>query len=432
MLGPTLALLLLATRPQDPLEQWPQWRGPLANGIAPQADPPVEWSETKNVRWKVELPGSGSATPIVWGDRLFVLAAVRTDRKGEARAPAPADPGGRRMSTGPPDVLYRFEVLCLDRSTGRELWRRTAIEQQPHEGHHPTHGYASASPVTDGKILVASFGSRGLFAFDLDGKELWKRDLGDMRIKVGFGEGISPVLHEDAVVVNWDHEGDSFIVRLDARTGEERWRQARDEKSTWSTPLIARHGGRAQVIVNASRVRSYDLETGRLAWECGGQTQNAISMPVTADGTVFCTTGFRGFAVEAIGLDSKGDVTGRTPWRRSDVGSYVASPLLYGDSLYLTKERNGILLCLDPKTGKERYPETRLPGIDVIYASLAGAAGRIYIAGREGRTVVLKHGPAFEVLATNHLSEGADASPVLVGRQLFLRGTKHLYCIENR
>jgi outer membrane protein assembly factor BamB len=413
--------LLLAVLLQD---HWPQWRGPNGDGLAPKAEPPVEWSETKNVKWKVEIPGSGSATPAVWGDKVFVLTAVPT---GPVK---PAERGGRGMSTPVPDVPYKFEVLCLDRATGKEVWRRTAIEQKPHEGHHPSHGYASASPATDGKVLIASFGSRGIFAYDLEGKELWKKDLGDMRIKVGFGEGISPVLHENAVIVNWDHEGGSFIVRLDARTGEERWRQARDEKTTWSTPFIAEKESAPQVVVNAGRIRSYDFTSGRLLWECGGQTQNPIPMPVVHEGTVFCMTGYRGFALQAIRLDSKGDVTGQAVWKRDDAAPYVASPLLYDGLLYFTKERQGILYCVDAKTGKEQYGAARLAGIDVLYASLAGAAGKVYIVGREGTTVVVKHGPAFEVLATNKLSEGVDASPVPVGKQLLLRGSKHLYCLE--
>ena len=249
------------------LNHWPQWRGPLNNGVAPRGDPPVEWSESKNVRWKVEIPGSGSATPVVWGEKLFVLTAVDTGRKPAGAPdlpPAPPPPNSQGMSTSAPATLHRFEILCLDRATGKTLWRRTAVEAVPHEGHHKSHGYASASPATDGKILVASFGSRGIFCTDLDGNEKWKRDLGSMKIKVGFGEGISPVLHGDAIIVNRDHEGGSFIVRLDAATGAEKWRQARDEGTTWTTPLVVERNGRAQVVVNgANRTRSYELATGR-------------------------------------------------------------------------------------------------------------------------------------------------------------------------
>jgi outer membrane protein assembly factor BamB len=243
----TLGWVFLLTAPQaDPerLNHWPRWRGPLDNGVAPKSDPPVEWSESKNIRWKVELPGSGSATPVVWGEKLFVLTAVDTGKKPAGAPdlpPAPPPPNSFGMSTSAPSTLHRFEILCLDRGTGRTLWRKTAAEAVPHEGVHKTHGYASASPATDGKILIASFGSRGVFCTDLDGNQKWARDLGKMKIKVGFGEGISPVLHGDSVVLNWDHEGGSFIVRLDAATGEEKWRQARDEGTTWTTPLVVEH-----------------------------------------------------------------------------------------------------------------------------------------------------------------------------------------------
>ena len=336
------------------------------------------------------------------------------------------------MSTPTPTTIYQFVILCLDRETGKTIWQKVANEEVPHEGHHPSHGYASASPTTDGQYLYASFGSRGLFCYDLDGNFQWKRDLGDMRTKIGLGEGTSPVLHGDSLIVNWDHEGDSFIACLDAKTGEQKWRVHRDEDTTWATPLVVEHDGSTQVVTNArNRTRSYDLATGKLMWECGGQVGNPIPSPVTLDGTVYCMTGFRGFALHAIPLDAEGDITDseKIAWRRNDAAPYVASPLLYDDLLYFTKGRTGILFCVNAKSGEVNYSNKRLPGINVLYASLAGAAGRVYIAGRDGTTVVLKHGPEYEVLSTNQLDEGIDASPVIVGSQLFLRGQKHLYCI---
>ena len=434
------ALLFLAlpaaALPQDRPGNWPQWRGPNGDGVAPNSDPPVEWSETKNVRWKVELPGAGSATPVVWGDKLFVLTAIDTGKKAPGAASVPEPPAqGRGMTRPSPGTIHKFEVLCFDRLTGKPVWSKTAVEEMPHEGVHSTNGFASGSPATDGKVLIASFGSRGIFCFDLDGNPKWKKDLGDMKIKIGFGEGISPVLHGDSVVVNWDHEAGSFIVCLDAATGAEKWRQARDETTTWTTPLVVAHGGATQVVVNGTkRVRSYDLATGKLIWECGGQTMNAIPMPLVLDGVVYVMTGFRGNAVYAIKLDSKGDVTDNAQqvvWKRTDAGPYIASPVLVDGLLYFTKERNGILMCVDAKTGETRFGPERLPGMDVIYASLMGAAGKIYISSREGTTLVLKAGPKYEVLATNKLPEAIDASPVAVGKQLYLRGAKNLYCIES-
>lgn len=369
---------------------------------------------------------------------MFVLTAVDTGKRPPGApeiVPPPPPAESRGMSTSAPTTLHRFLVICLDRMTGKEIWSKTAVEAVPHEGHHTSHGFASGSPATDGRRLIASFGSRGIFCYDLEGTLKWKRDLGPMKIKIGFGEGISPVLYGDAVLVNRDHEAGSFIVRLDAETGEEKWRQARDEGTTWTTPLVVERGGAAQVVVNGTkRTRSYDLGTGALLWECGGQAMNPIPMPVTLDGTVYCMTGYRGFAVFAIRLDSKGDVTGgpEIVWKRTDAGPYVASPLLADGLLYYGKERQGILYCVDAKTGEIRWGPERLPDIETIYASLAGAAGRVYVCGREGTTVVLRQGPKFEILARNRLDEGIDASPVIVGRQLYLRGSRHLYCIESR
>ncbi|HEV3027611.1 MAG TPA: PQQ-binding-like beta-propeller repeat protein, partial [Planctomycetota bacterium] len=207
----------------------------------------------------------------------------------------------------------------------------------------------------------------------------------------------------------------------------------RDEKTTWSTPYVVEHAGKTQAVVNGTkRTRSYDALSGELLWECGGQGMNAIVMPVSCEGLVYCMTGYKGTALYAIRLDSKGDVSGgsQVAWRRTDAAPYVASPLLMNNLLYYTKERQGILCCADAATGETKFGPERLPGIDTIYASLAGAAGRIYVVGREGTTLVLKPGPAFEVLSSNKLAEGVDASPVLVGRELYLRGTHSLYRID--
>ena len=421
--------LALAALLQD---HWPQWRGPLGTGYAATATPPAEWSDTKNVKWKTPIPGAGSATPVVWGERVFVLTAVDTGKAGKAAAPAPERRGGR--GGAPPSTIHQFDILCLDLASGKTLWRKTAAEEVPHEGRHESNGFASGSPATDGKILIASFGSRGIFGYDLDGNQKWKRDLGDMRVKVGFGEGISPVLHKDAVIVNWDHEGDSFVVCLDAATGQDRWRRPRDEGTTWTTPLVVEHAGVTQVVVNGTkRTRSYDLATGASIWECGGQAMNPIALPVAKDGVVYCMTGYKGFAVRAIRLDSKGDVTDdpkQVVWKRDDAGPYVASPLLHDGLLYYGKERQGLLMCVDAATGAVRYGPERLPGIETLYASIGGAAGKVYVTGRDGTTLVLKQGPVFEILATNRLGEGVDASPVFLGRRLLLRGEKHLFCLE--
>ena len=429
----------------DRIGNWHQWRGPDGNGVAANGSPPIEWSEERNIKWKVELPGRGSSTPIVWNDRVFVLTAIETDRKSEnapakVQAPPPENSSGRRRGRPgrfrqpPPTTYYQFAVICLDRETGKKIWQQVAIQAVPHEGGHPTNSFASGSPTTDGKHLYASFGSQGIYCFDLDGKLQWQRDLGRMQTRNAFGEGSSPTLHDDTLVVTWDHEGPSFIVALDANTGDTRWRVERDEPTTWATPLVVDAAGRKQVITNGTnRVRSYDLETGRLIWECGGQATNPIPSPVMLDNVVFCMTGYRGFAIYAISLDATGDITDsdKVVWSRDDAAPYVASPVLYDGHLYFTKSRNAILASVDAKTGSSVISESRLPGLSSLYASLVAADDRIYAVGRSGTTVVIKHGPQLEILATNELGEGIDASTAIVGKQLFLRGEKHLYCIED-
>lgn len=434
-----VAGFLFAARPNAAREverYWAQWRGPLGTGVAPHADPPVEWSERKNVRWKAEIHGKGSSSPVVWGDRVFVTTAVPVGERVASPEPELA-PGGqqRRRRNISPDAEQEFVLLAFDRRTGREVWRKTLRKELPHEGTHPTGTWASNSPVTDGTHVFAYFGSRGLYALDMKGNLVWEKDLGDMTIKLGFGEGSSPALYGDKLILTWDHEGDSFIVALDKRTGEELWRVPRDERTAWATPLVVEHQGKAQVITNATnRVRSYELETGKLLWEASGMTDNTIPSPVASGGMVYVTSGFRGNALLAIRLDgARGDITGsdRIAWKLDRDTPYVPSPLLYGDTLYILKSNTGILSALNARTGKEFYGPVRLDAIPNVYASPVGAANRVYIVSREGSAVVLAHGPEFKILATNTLDDGFDASPALVDGEIFLRGRKYLYCLAR-
>ncbi len=423
----------------DAQRYWPQWRGPLMNGVAPHASPPIEWSETKNVRWKVAIPGKGSATPVVWGDRLYVLTAVPGEKRAAAaKAPPVAEPAGaagRPPRSLPPDTTQKFTVLALRRSDGKVLWERVVREEMPHEATHATGTWASASAVTDGEIVFAHFGSRGLYALDLDGKVLWEKDLGDMTVKMAFGEGSSPALGGDRIFVQWDHEGDSFIVALDRKTGRELWRQKREEKTSWASPLLVDHGGRTQVVTSATnKVRSYDAASGDLVWETAGMTQNAIPTPVNLDGLVILTSGFRGNALLAVKLaEAKGDLAASqaVAWKLDRDTPYVPSPLLYGEELYFLKGNNGLLSCYNARTGERLYGPERLEGVPNVYASPVGAAGRVYVAGREGQTAVVQRGPAFKLLATNVLEDGFDASPVAVDSELYLRGQRFLYRISE-
>jgi outer membrane protein assembly factor BamB len=409
---------------------WPQWRGPRATGVAPHAKPPLEWNEKKNVRWKIEIPGRGSSSPIVWGDQIFITTAIPS---GTSLTESHQPRGGIT-----PRVPHRFVVMAVDRKTGKVLWERVAREEAPHEAGHPDNStWASSSAATDGEHVIASFESRGIYAFDLKGNLVWQSDLGDKKMRNEFGEGSTPALHGNHLVVVWDHlGGTSFIAALDKRTGKERWRQKRDEIDTWATPLVVEHGGRAQVIVpGMNRLRSYDLETGTVVWHTAGLTMNPIPSPVAGDGMVFATSGFRGNSLKAIRLASaKDDITG-TPavaWTLDRDTPYVPSPLLFDGILYILKTNNGLVSAFDAKSGTPLYQLQRLEKAPNVFASPVGAAGRVYVAGRDGTTVVLRHGKTFEVLAENMLDDGFDASPALVDDQIILRGYKFLYCIAER
>jgi hypothetical protein len=426
-----IVLTVASESPADFDRYWPQWRGPNATGVALYGDPPVEWNETKNVRWKIEVPGKGLASPIVWGERVFVSAAIETDKQiedqvMEADRQPPGRRGGGRRGIQPTKV-QQFVIFAIDRRDGSVLWQRTVREEMPHEGTHLDGSWASNSPVTDGESVYAYF--------DMQGNQQWEKDLGDMTIKRGFGEGSSPVLHADTIVINWDHEGQSFIIALDKRTGGERWKVDRDEGTSWATPVVVKHNGKSQVIASATnRTRSYDLATGELIWESGGMTMNAIPSPVAANGMVYVTSGFRGNALQAIRLaGARGDITDADAivWKYDKDTPYVPSPLLYSNTLYFLKHNQGILSCFNVETGEAYYGPQRLDGIEGVYASPVGAQDRVYLTGRNGMTLVIKRGPTFEVLAENPLDDGFDASPAIVDNEIYLRGRKYLYCIAQ-
>ncbi len=418
--------VLLAQPAAD--SNWGQWRGPFATGVSRTANPPLEWSETKNIKWKVPIPGRSSSTPVSWGDRLFLLTAVAAD-------PATVAGLAPRGSVPAPSP-HKFVVMAIDRNTGKTLWEKVAREETPHERHQENGTWASSSALTDGEVVIASFESRGLYAYDMNGTLVWQKDLGDKQMRSQFGEGSTPALFGRFLVYVWDHQGDSFIVALDKRTGEEIWRQPRKEIDTWATPLVVTVNGKAQVITPAmNQIQAYDLETGAPVWHTAGLTMNPIPSPVAEDGIAILMSGFRGNSLKAVKLaEAKGDITG-TPalaWTYDRDTPYVPSPLLYDGVLYFLKTNNGILSVMDAKTGTPHYTLQRLEATPNVFASPVGASGRVYIVGRDGATLVLKHGPTFEVLATNTLDDGFDASPALVGNVLYLKGYRYLYAIAQQ
>jgi outer membrane protein assembly factor BamB len=432
MLFTILCLALLPQAGSASNEEWFNWRGPLANGQAPDAKPPLTWDEQSNIKWKTAIPGRGHSTPIVCRGRSYLLTAIDTGRAAGADELPKSDSRFDKRTTAP-KTFHQFVLVCVDLDSGKILWQRIAAEQVPHEGKHDTNTFASGSPATDGTHLYASFGSRGVHCYDLDGKPIWKRDFGPLHTRLGWGEAVTPVVADGIVVVNCDHEGQSFIVALDAKTGATKWQKDRGEKSSWATPLIVKHRGRTQVIINATqRVRAYDLSTGEVIWECGGQTVNAIPTPIVHGDHVICMSGYRGSYACAIPLDSQGDVTDKVLWKHDRGTPYVPSPLLLGDRVYFTQQNTPALTCLDARSGKVIIDRERLPGLNSIYASPLAALGRIYICGRNGTTLVLQAGDKVEILATNKLDDAIDASPVAVGKKLLIRGHTHLYCVEAR
>ena len=420
-----------AVNADDAGKFWPQWRGPLGTGVAPDADPPVHWGEDTNIRWKTPLPGHGHSTPIVWGDRIYLTAAVPY---GDAVTPAPDLAPGAHDNL-PVTRRRRFVVLAVDRSDGKILWQRSVHDELPHEGGHVTGSLASNSPVTDGEHVYAFFGSRGLYCLDRDGNLKWRKDLGRMQTLHGHGEGSSPALYGETLIVNFDHEGDSFLLAFDKNTAQPLWRVPRDEPTSWSTPLIVEHGGRTQVVVSATkRVRGYDLATGDLIWSCGGLSRNVVASPVALNGMVIATSSYDHQAMLAIRLEgAEGDVTntGQVAWKLDRRTPYVPSPLLYGDALYFLSHYQNVMTCLDATSGRTRHGPFRLSGVRDIFASPVGAAGRVYVTDRSGMTLVFRHGNRLDVLARNRLSGSFSASAAIAGRELFLRGAQHLYCLAE-
>lgn len=438
---------------------WSNWRGPNYDGSLEGVQPPTQWNATKNVKWKSAIPGSGSGSPIVWEDTIYVVTAVKTDKTAQPEMkgvpPGPAGRGGGGggrggMNNAAPSNVYQFAVLAFDRHSGEQQWMTVVKEAVPHEGGHKTNTFASGSPVTDGKHIYVSFGSFGVYCLDMNGKQIWQTDLGKMTTRNAFGEASTPALYGDTLIVPWDQDGYedkndngerdvgellSSLVALNATTGEIKWRTPRPtEPTTWATPLIVEHDGTTQVITNGTTVRSYDITNGKRLWECGGQVTNPIPSPIVSGDHVICMTGYRGNAIYSMALDSRGriDGTDKVKWSRDDAAPYVASATLYDGQLYLTKSRDGIMTSVDVETGEVIIPPKRLSKIRDIYASAVAAGGHVYFTSRDGVTTVIKHGQTFEEVSVNELGEAVDASPAIVGNEIIIRAAEHLYCISEQ
>ena len=434
----TLLLPFNTREKNDPLEHnnnWPQWRGPEATGYAPVGNPPLDWSETKNVKWKIAIPGKGHATPIVWDDKVFILTAVPTDKNVGMEEDSEESSERRGPPANKATNVQDFLVLAVNRLDGSILWKTKVCEEQPVDATHNLGTWASNSPITDGEHLYAYFGSRGLYCLDFEGNVVWSRDFGQMEKKMSFGEGSSPALHGDKIIVVWDHEGESFMYIMDKRTGKDIMKIPRQEATTWASPLVVNVNGRDQIITNATgKMRSYDLETGDIVWEGTGMTANVIPNPIILGDLVFMMSGFRGNALKAIDLTkASGNIDGTDAiiWEYNQNTSYTPSALLLNDKLYFLRSNNGQLTCLNAKDGSENYSLEKLEGTGTIFASPVGAQDRVYVSSQSGNTYVIRAGEEFEILAKNTLDDGNFASFAISGDELFIRGFEYLYCIAE-
>ena len=417
-------------------EQWPQFRGPGALGVAESAKLPDTWSTTKNVRWKTAIPGHGWSSPIVWGDRIFVTSVVPA---GDTEPPKKGLYfGGERPA---PKVEHRWMVYAVDRATGKIAWEREAHRGLP-ASRHLKNTYASETATTDGERVYVTFGNVGIFAYDLSGRLVWSQPLGPFPMRNGWGTAASPVLHKGRLYVVNDNDLQSYLTALDARTGKTVWRVDRKEASNWATPYVWEHAGRTEIVTSATgNIRSYDLE-GKLLWQLGPMSSIAIPTPFSKFGLLYVTSGYVGDQVRpvyAIKPGASGDISlekgvtsnASIAWSLPQGGPYNPSPIVYGDYYYTLFDR-GFFTCHDAKTGKEIYTKVRLdPTASGFTSSPWAYNGKLFAMSEDGTTYVIQAGPEFKVLGQNVLDEFTMASPAIDRDSLIIRTAGSLYRISS-
>jgi outer membrane protein assembly factor BamB len=443
-----LALVALAPLGGD----WPQFRGPDGSGLVPDGPtPPAEWAKAKNVRWAVDMPGVGWASPVVAGGRVF-LATAESDaqRKPDGpfgmtftrdpNAPAPKPQPGKFAGAAPPNAVYRWRVYALDAATGKQQWAATVAEKKPPVGTFGSNGYASETPATDGERVYVAFGAAGVHCLDAaTGKAVWSLDWPARAMDSGFGYGSSPVLVGESLIVQSDNEEQSFVAALDKRTGAERWRTARKGKTSWSSPFLwASAAGPRLVCCGSGSVTAYDPGTGSEVWTLGGIDGSFSATPVADAGTLFVGTGggSSAFPLYAVRAGATGDISLKkgeasnawVAWSRTKAGPHIASMLLYQGFLYVPGQR-GTLSCFDAATGEPAYQNERLPGARGTTPSPWAAGGKVFVLDEAGRTVVVAAGPKFEPVGDNPLGEMCWATPAIADGRLYIRGRDKLYCI---
>jgi outer membrane protein assembly factor BamB len=437
-LGLTLALVfvLTSTAPaQPPAEQWPSFRGFQAAGTSASASPPLTWnvSSSTNVAWRTPIPGLGHSSPIVWGDRIYLTTAVSDAKAAQALTLGDSDSAG--IDPAKDVVEHRWQLLALDRATGKILWTRTPHQGIPRVKRHVKASHASATPATDGRVIVAMLGSEGLFAFDGDGKELWRRDFGALAVGLAdepeyeWGPASSPVIHGDTVIVQNDRYQDSFLIALDLHSGKVLWRAPRQERPSWATPLVHVHQGQAVVVVVSPLfVRGHDLRTGRELWRIADPDgQVKVSSPVAAGDLAIVTGGWPSAARSIIAARAR---DGGIVWRHDRGSPYTTTPLVYDGLLYIVTD-NGILSAYEIATGTRVYQSRLSSRAGSFSSSPVAANGRIYFTSEDGHVLVVRAGRKFQVLAENDMNDVCMATPALSGALLLVRTRRHLYAFGN-
>lgn len=424
------------------VESWPQFRGPDGNGTVAAPSFPLEWGEDKNVAWKLPIPGSGWAQPVVWDDKVFVCTAITGDGR-------PGDWGAARANfTGPknaPDAVFRWELWCVDLKDGHVVWKQQVAEQKPEIPTHATNTYATETPATDGQrvyLWLASIGQ--VFAYNMDGTPAWAVDLGVFPMNANLGTGSSPVLHDGLVFVQCYNEQNSFLVALEAATGQQKWKADRSKGTSWSTPYLWRNNKRIELVAcGNTRIYSYDPATGSVLWELGNFPSSFSATPAgTPDALYLGNNGpFSSAPLFAVLAGQSGDISltkdqvktkdiahsDAVAWWRLRSGPGLASPVVAGGRLFVAAE--SILSCYDPATGERLFRE-RLPAGKDIVASPLVLGDKIILIDEDGSGYVVAAEPALKILATNKLDDVFWSSPAVAGNSLLLRGVENLYCIR--
>ena len=432
-----ITLTLLSVTCARTQEHWPQFRGTGAMGIADNPALPEHWSETENVAWKSAVPGMGWSSPIVWGDRIFLTTAISEGEVEKVKEGLYF--GGERPKS---EDTHQWRVLCYDLNTGKELWNRLVHQGVPAQARHLKNSYASETPVTDGERVYAYIGNVGLFTFDMDGKELWKREWQPVETRHGWGTAASPILHKGRLYIVNDNEEQSFITALDKTTGQEIWKMDRDEGSNWSPPFVWENGLRTEIITSGTgKVRSYDLD-GNILWTLGGLSSITVPSPFASGDLLYICSGYVGDKrrpLLAIRPGGSGDISlaeGETSntsiaWCQPTASPYMPTPLLYQDRLYVLLDR-GLFNCYDAQSGDPIYERERLGKSAGFNASPLAYNGKIFCFGERGETVVLQAGDEFKELHRNELGELIMATPAIARDALLIRTVGHLFCIRKR